>query len=417
MSEAELDVLHARLRGGILNKAKRGELQGPLPVGFVYDARGRVVLDLDAQVQASLRHFFATYRRTGAERATIKMLRDEKVLTAASHSHRCAQGRARVTAARTLACAAAAARGRFTLHRQPSPAREKVKSAHRAPGRRGLGYAHEMRPPMPRTRYRNALPRFVAVCLLTSAALAVAGCENAAQREKREAQERSERELAVLLKTRKCTDCYIVNADLRGRDLRGIKLHDTFLHGNLRGADLRGAEIVESGLGGELREIDLRQAKINALSLTPRTGLLAGARFDELDLRTIRFPDYTDWSYAILRGANIEGVEFIGQSGPHGRIAPRHPLDAPSGGAVMKGVNLREARAARAWFMMVDLRNADLRGADLRDTHMPDAKGVAGAKFDGAIAPNGLTCLPGSTGHCLTGDGEQPPWRERHHRR
>ena len=80
MSEAELHVLHARLRGGILNKARRGELQGPLPIGFVYNAQGRVVLDPDAQVQAMLRHFFATYRRTGAARATIKALREEKVL-------------------------------------------------------------------------------------------------------------------------------------------------------------------------------------------------------------------------------------------------------------------------------------------------------------------------------------------------
>jgi DNA invertase Pin-like site-specific DNA recombinase len=80
MSEAELHVLHARLRGGILNKARRGELQGPLPVGFIYDVRGHVVLDPDAQVQASLHHFFATYRRAGAARTTIKTLREEKVL-------------------------------------------------------------------------------------------------------------------------------------------------------------------------------------------------------------------------------------------------------------------------------------------------------------------------------------------------
>ena len=80
MSEAELHVLHARLRGGILNKARRGELQGPLPVGFLYDANGRVILDSDAQVQASLRYFFATYHRTGTARATVKALRDEKVL-------------------------------------------------------------------------------------------------------------------------------------------------------------------------------------------------------------------------------------------------------------------------------------------------------------------------------------------------
>jgi DNA invertase Pin-like site-specific DNA recombinase len=80
MSEAELHVLNARLRGGILNKARRGELQGPLPVGFLYDANGRAILDPDAQVQSSLRHFFATYRRTGTARATVKALRDEKVL-------------------------------------------------------------------------------------------------------------------------------------------------------------------------------------------------------------------------------------------------------------------------------------------------------------------------------------------------
>lgn len=79
MSEAELHVLRARLRGGILNKARRGELQGRLPIGLAYDARGHVVLDPDAQVQASLRLFFATYRRTGTASATIKALRDEKV--------------------------------------------------------------------------------------------------------------------------------------------------------------------------------------------------------------------------------------------------------------------------------------------------------------------------------------------------
>jgi DNA invertase Pin-like site-specific DNA recombinase len=80
MSEAELHVLHARLRGGLLNKARRGELQAPLPVGFAYDARRHVVLDPDTQVQASLRHFFATYRRTGTASATVRALREERAL-------------------------------------------------------------------------------------------------------------------------------------------------------------------------------------------------------------------------------------------------------------------------------------------------------------------------------------------------
>ena len=80
MSEAELHVLYSRLRGGILNKARRGELQGPLPIGLVYDARGRVVLDSDAQVRSTMQHFFATYRRVATARATVKALREEKVL-------------------------------------------------------------------------------------------------------------------------------------------------------------------------------------------------------------------------------------------------------------------------------------------------------------------------------------------------
>src|SRR6266567_8610325 len=51
MSEAELHLLKARLQGGILNKAQRGEFRLPLPVGFIYDDEERVVLDPDRQVQ------------------------------------------------------------------------------------------------------------------------------------------------------------------------------------------------------------------------------------------------------------------------------------------------------------------------------------------------------------------------------
>ncbi|MCG5074817.1 recombinase family protein [Paraburkholderia sp. RG36] len=40
MSEAELHVLKARLRGGILNKVNRGEYRCLLPTGFVYDELG-----------------------------------------------------------------------------------------------------------------------------------------------------------------------------------------------------------------------------------------------------------------------------------------------------------------------------------------------------------------------------------------
>ena len=40
MSEAELHVLRARLQGGILNKARRGELVIRPPIGLVYNSEG-----------------------------------------------------------------------------------------------------------------------------------------------------------------------------------------------------------------------------------------------------------------------------------------------------------------------------------------------------------------------------------------
>ena len=75
MSEAELHVLRARLNGGVVSKAQRGELRMLLPVGLVYDEQERVVLDPDQQVQQSLRVFFATFQRTGSSRATVQEFR------------------------------------------------------------------------------------------------------------------------------------------------------------------------------------------------------------------------------------------------------------------------------------------------------------------------------------------------------
>lgn len=80
MSEAELHVLRARLQGGILNKARRGELKSPLPVGFAYDAEDRVILDPDKQVQQTLRFFFETFHRTGSACAVVKEFRQQALL-------------------------------------------------------------------------------------------------------------------------------------------------------------------------------------------------------------------------------------------------------------------------------------------------------------------------------------------------
>jgi DNA invertase Pin-like site-specific DNA recombinase len=77
MSEAELHVLRARLRGGIENKARRGELKSPLPIGLVYDEQDRVALEPDRQVQKTTRNFFKTFEDTGSAMATVKHFRQQ----------------------------------------------------------------------------------------------------------------------------------------------------------------------------------------------------------------------------------------------------------------------------------------------------------------------------------------------------
>ena len=72
MSEAELHFIRARLIGGQLSKARRGELQMPLPVGLVYDGAGKVVLDPDSGVQNAVSHLFALFARTGSARAVVQ---------------------------------------------------------------------------------------------------------------------------------------------------------------------------------------------------------------------------------------------------------------------------------------------------------------------------------------------------------
>jgi len=79
MSEAELHVMRARLRGGILNKARRAELEMRLPIGFVYDADKHARLDPDKRIQDTLHLLFKTFRRTGSAMATVKAFREQKL--------------------------------------------------------------------------------------------------------------------------------------------------------------------------------------------------------------------------------------------------------------------------------------------------------------------------------------------------
>ena len=85
MSEAELHFIRARLQGGLLAKAARGELAVRLPTGLVYDAAGNVVLDPDGGVRGAIAHLFSTFAATGSASATVKAFAAEALLFPARH--------------------------------------------------------------------------------------------------------------------------------------------------------------------------------------------------------------------------------------------------------------------------------------------------------------------------------------------
>jgi DNA invertase Pin-like site-specific DNA recombinase len=79
MSEAELHILKARLRGGILSKVRRGEFRCALPTGLVYDDLGKVILDPNSQIRETIAHFFETFSRVGSAHQTVKSFNNEGI--------------------------------------------------------------------------------------------------------------------------------------------------------------------------------------------------------------------------------------------------------------------------------------------------------------------------------------------------
>ena len=66
MGEVELHVMAQRLQASKKAAAERGELRTPLPVGYVHDELGEVVIDPDAEVQAAIRDVFAAFAACGS---------------------------------------------------------------------------------------------------------------------------------------------------------------------------------------------------------------------------------------------------------------------------------------------------------------------------------------------------------------
>jgi DNA invertase Pin-like site-specific DNA recombinase len=78
LSEAELMTIRCRMHDGRWSKARRGELIGPLPTGYVRTATG-VVKHPDRQVQARLGYVFTLFADLRVARRVVARLRREKL--------------------------------------------------------------------------------------------------------------------------------------------------------------------------------------------------------------------------------------------------------------------------------------------------------------------------------------------------
>src|SRR5215472_13591997 len=73
MSQAELHFIRARLQGGKRNKARRGELRFPSPVGYVYgEEPGSALIDPDQEVRTAVELIFELFRQTGSAYGVVR---------------------------------------------------------------------------------------------------------------------------------------------------------------------------------------------------------------------------------------------------------------------------------------------------------------------------------------------------------
>jgi len=79
MNEAELHVLKQRMYQGKLNKARRGELLGTPPIGYLRLATGEWVIDPDEQVQAVVRLIFDQFDREATLHGLLRYLAHHQI--------------------------------------------------------------------------------------------------------------------------------------------------------------------------------------------------------------------------------------------------------------------------------------------------------------------------------------------------
>jgi DNA invertase Pin-like site-specific DNA recombinase len=78
IGEVELHVMAGRLQEAKRAAAARGELRTPLPVGYVHDEAGEVVIDPDAEVQAAVADVFTAFAACGSAYGVVAAFADRR---------------------------------------------------------------------------------------------------------------------------------------------------------------------------------------------------------------------------------------------------------------------------------------------------------------------------------------------------
>lgn len=78
IGEVELHVMAQRLQASKKAAAARGELRTALPVGYVHDEAGEVIVDPDAEVQAAIGDLFAAFAACGSAYGVVAAFADRR---------------------------------------------------------------------------------------------------------------------------------------------------------------------------------------------------------------------------------------------------------------------------------------------------------------------------------------------------
>jgi DNA invertase Pin-like site-specific DNA recombinase len=158
MSEAELHILKERMYQGKLNKARRGELLSPPPIGYVRLPSGEWTIDPDEQVQVTVRLIFDEFDRRGTLQGLLRYLVAHAILIPVRPNSGANRGNLewrrpnRMTLQNLLHHPSYAGAYRFG-HREADPRRK-------IPGRPGAGRRHR-RPEECLVLIRDRLPAYI----------------------------------------------------------------------------------------------------------------------------------------------------------------------------------------------------------------------------------------------------------------